>query len=132
MKNTFPVLFSDRLQTLRNLHQLSLSKFSRNINVSKSMIFNFENQVTLPSVEVLIKISNYFCCSMDYLIGRSDNPSWMDYLPQAEDKFFNHIGTTPDFIKMYQDEKIIEPISLAPVSLRKIEFMRDNHIQPQA
>ena len=126
MKSTFPVLFSDRLQSLRNLHLLSISKLARNINVSKSMISNFENRITLPSVEVLTKLSNYFCCSLDYLVGRSDNPYWMDYFPQAEQAFLNHPDTTPDLIKIYQAEKTNELISLAPVSLRKFESMRED------
>jgi transcriptional regulator with XRE-family HTH domain len=129
MKNTIPVLLSDRLQTLRKLHQLSLSKFARNINVSKSMIFNFENQVTLPSVEVLTKISNYFCCSMDYLVGRSDNLYWMDYLPQAEEIFFNHPNTSKNLIDSYKHDKATHPIELAPVFLRNYESIRDNDNQ---
>lgn len=124
MKSSFPFLFADRLQSLRNIHLLSISKLAKNIDVSKSMISNFENQVTLPSVEVLTKLSNYFCCSLDYLVGRSDNPYWMDYLPQAEQAFFNNPDTTPDLIKMYQTEKANEALALAPVSLRKFESMR--------
>ena len=42
--------------------------------IYKSLIYDMEKRNKIPSAEVLEKIANYLDCSVDYLIGRTDNP----------------------------------------------------------
>ena len=120
-------LFSERLILLRKLQLLSISEFSRNLGISKSMVSKFENNINSPSALVLLKMANYFCVSIDYLLGRSDDPEWSKYLPPAEEAFFNHPDTWPELINQYKQEKAANPNSLAPIFLRSGEIFRENH-----
>ena len=43
------------------------------LNMSKGNISNWRNG-GYPSAEVLMKIADYFDVSVDYLLGRTDNP----------------------------------------------------------
>ena len=59
-----------KLRTCRSLSQVELAK---NLHVSKQCISNWENDNILPSVDMLVKIADYFDVTTDYLLGRSDN-----------------------------------------------------------
>lgn len=57
------------LRTARNITQVELA---RSLSVSKQSISNWENDNILPSIEMLIKISDFFSVSTDYLLGLDD------------------------------------------------------------
>lgn len=59
-----------KLRQSKNLTQLQLAK---RLNISKSMISAYENDIRLPSYDVLIKISRIFNVSTDFLLGISPN-----------------------------------------------------------
>lgn len=59
-----------KLRLSKNLTQLQLAK---RLNISKSMISAYENDIRLPSYDVLIKISRIFNVSTDFLLGISPN-----------------------------------------------------------
>lgn len=50
------------------------------IDGAKSTIAMYENETRKPSMEVLIKLSEIFDCSIDYILGKSDirNPEKID------------------------------------------------------
>ena len=56
-----------RLRTQRGLNQVELSK---KMNVSKQCVSNWENDNVLPSIEMLIRIADFFFVTTDYLLGR--------------------------------------------------------------
>lgn len=41
--------------------------------ISKSYMYDLKRQ-RIPSIESFLKIAEYLDCSIDYLIGRTDNP----------------------------------------------------------
>ena len=45
---------------------------ARNITVSKQSISYWENDNILPSIEMLVKIADFFSVSTDYLLGLDD------------------------------------------------------------
>ena len=45
------------------------------IGVSRPAASQFANGSNLPSIEKLAAIADYFDVSIDYLVGRSDNPN---------------------------------------------------------
>ena len=55
-----------KLRTCRSLSQVELAK---NLHVSKQCISNWENDNILPSVDMLVKIADYFDVTTDYLLG---------------------------------------------------------------
>ncbi len=65
-------MFNERLKILRiarNLTQVDLAKI---LSVTKQSVSNWENDNIQPSIEMLIKISEFFSVSTDYLLGLDD------------------------------------------------------------
>lgn len=54
------------LRTSRNLTQVELAKA---LNVSKQSVSNWENDNIQPSIDMLIRIAEYFSVSTDFLLG---------------------------------------------------------------
>ena len=67
--------FQERLRIIRKDKRLSQLKLANSIGVSQRVISDFENGTGLPSFKVLIALANYFDVSLDYLVGRSDDPT---------------------------------------------------------
>lgn len=57
-----------RLFELRSEQSLSQRQIAKMLNISQATYNNWENGKTEPSIEDLIKISNFFKVSVDYLI----------------------------------------------------------------
>lgn len=72
----FPVeLFSDRLLSIRKSRNISAKDVAGAVGISKSAISQFEAGKNAPSAAVLIALADYFDVSLDYLVGRSDDPA---------------------------------------------------------
>lgn len=120
--------FANRFKLLRSLHNLSAENYQK-LGISRRMVFSYENAPSNPTLEKLVTLANYFCCSLDYLVGRSDIPEYEKYLHLAEEAFFNHPATSKDLIDKYKQDKATHPIELAPSFLRDCETIRDEHSQ---
>jgi transcriptional regulator with XRE-family HTH domain len=68
-------LFAQRLATLRRERKLSLQQLGDAIGKTNQAISLFEKGKGLPSFEVLCQLADYFDVSLDYLVGRSDDPA---------------------------------------------------------
>lgn len=66
--------FSDRLLSLRKSKNLSMQDLGSVANVSDEAIRLLEKAKRSPSFEVLCALADFFDVSIDYLVGRSDNP----------------------------------------------------------
>ncbi len=66
--------FANRLIMLRKSKNISALFLAQKVGVSKSAISQFENAVNYPHCNTLIKLADYFDVSLDYLVGRSDDP----------------------------------------------------------
>lgn len=62
--------FNENLKKLRLKRGISQVEFAQNLGVTKQCVSNWENDNVLPSIEMLIKISNYFNVTTDYLLGK--------------------------------------------------------------
>ena len=67
--------FSERLAQLRITKGLSMSALGELLGVSDEAVRLMERGKRSPSFEVLISIATYFDVSLDYLVGRSDDPT---------------------------------------------------------
>lgn len=66
--------FSERLIQLRQLHKLTQKQLASELNLSEVGIQNYEGKRRKPAFDVLIALADYFDVSLDYLVGRTDNP----------------------------------------------------------
>lgn len=65
--------FIDRLKELMKENNLNLSSLSKKIPCSKSIISSWLNGKTLPRYSTLILLSDLFNCSVDFILGLSEN-----------------------------------------------------------
>ena len=72
----------NRIKKLREEFHMTQQELADKLNGAKSTIAMYENETRKPSMEVLIKLSEIFNCSIDYLLGKSDikNPDLKDKL----------------------------------------------------
>jgi len=66
--------FPERLKELRKRHKISQKALGEAVSGSEGGIQKYELGVNKPTMDVLVNIADYFDVSVDYLIGRSDNP----------------------------------------------------------
>jgi len=66
--------FSERLKTLRENHNMSQRKLSEVLGMGSTVVYFYESGKKIPSIEVLLKLSQYFNVSADYLLGLTDDP----------------------------------------------------------
>ena len=72
----------NRIKKLREEFHMTQQELADKLNGAKSTIAMYESGTRKPSMEVLIKLSEIFNCSIDYLLGKSDikNPDLKDNL----------------------------------------------------
>ena len=66
--------FSERLVLLRKSNGLTQKKLAEEMELSELAIQNYESQRRKPAFDVLIALADYFDVSLDYLVGRSEDP----------------------------------------------------------
>ena len=64
-----------RIKELRTAHGLTQVDFAKKLSVSKQAVSNWENNNIQPSIDMLIKIADYFGVTTDYLLGRTNDYS---------------------------------------------------------
>ena len=62
----------NRIEELRKKKKLLQDDLCKELGISKKTYFNYVRKNIIPS-DVLIKLSNIFECSTDYLLGLSDH-----------------------------------------------------------
>lgn len=67
-------LFSARLTSLRKTSKITTVDLAKAIGVSKQAISQFEKCASYPHCRTLCALADYFDVSLDYLVGRTDNP----------------------------------------------------------
>lgn len=72
----------ERIQTLLKQNKISVNKISKEIGLNSTFFSAWKAGRAKPSTEALMKIANYFNVSVDYLLGRTDDPT-----PGNADKF---------------------------------------------
>lgn len=52
---------------------MTQAELAKALGLTKQCVSNWENDNVAPSVEMLVKIADYFCVSTDYLLGRNES-----------------------------------------------------------
>ncbi len=64
----------ERLRGLRESVKLSQVKMAELLGVKQSSINRYEQGLSAPSLETLVKYADYFDVSMDYIFARTNKP----------------------------------------------------------
>lgn len=63
---------NENIKRLRLTRGLSQVGFAKAMGVSKQCVSNWENDNVMPSIEMLVKIADYFNVTTDYVLGRNE------------------------------------------------------------
>ncbi len=66
--------FSDRIKQLRAEQGMTQEALGNIIGVTRFSVYTYEKGLNYPEVRCLITLADYFKVSLDYLVGRTDNP----------------------------------------------------------
>ncbi|NLY08565.1 MAG: helix-turn-helix transcriptional regulator [Tissierellia bacterium] len=67
-------IFQNRLRELRRINGFSQTDIADKLEISTSAYGFYEQGKTIPSAETIVKLSDYFSVTADYLLGRSIHP----------------------------------------------------------
>ncbi len=87
-------MFEERLKYLRTSLHYSQVELASALSVTKQSVSNWENGNILPSVDILIKLSDFFHVSTDYLLGRNDERTL--YIDGLTDTQITHLQNLID------------------------------------
>lgn len=65
---------SERIKEERLKKSINQPELAKILNVSKQTVSNWENGKRTPDADMIIRISDYFNVSIDYLLCKTDNP----------------------------------------------------------
>ena len=71
-------MFADNLQRLRKERKITQTDFATLLNVSRGAVGNWETGQRIPDTDTLSRIADFFHVTVDYLLGRTDDPEGMD------------------------------------------------------
>ena len=63
-------MLDKRLRELRQGRGLNQEELGRRVGASKQSVSNWENGNIMPSVDILVRLADFFGVSTDYLLGR--------------------------------------------------------------
>lgn len=69
------MFFSERLVLLRKSKNLTQKQLAVEMHLSELAIQHYESRRRKPAFDILIALADYFDVSLDYLVGRSDDPA---------------------------------------------------------
>lgn len=66
------IIFGQRLKELREEAGLSMLQLAKEIGVSDAAVCKWENGLAEPKVSYLVRLADFFDCTIDYLTGKED------------------------------------------------------------
>ncbi len=123
-------IFAKRLLSLRNSKNLTQQQLGISLGTKKQSVNNWENCVSIPTLDMLAKIANFFNVPIDYLIGNGIYSNWdkileikpviidelirlgipeniIDKVKNDDNLFLKSISSIIDGIDIDDDKKII-------------------------
>lgn len=94
----------NRIKQLREENNWTQLELSKKMNCAMSSIAMYESETRKPSMEVLLKLSEIFDCSIDYILGKSDirNPEKLKNIPHANSGGVDTTGLDEEDLKELQ------------------------------
>lgn len=63
------IVFVEQLKTLRKINGLTQKELAEKLKIKQNLYSDWENGKSEPNIEMLVRISDYFDVSLDYLMG---------------------------------------------------------------
>lgn len=68
-------IFAQRFRALRTERALSQDRMAADLSVTKTFVSDIERARRTTTLEKCYELADYFDVSIDYLVGRSDDPA---------------------------------------------------------
>lgn len=65
---------AEKIKQLLKLRKIPASKMLMDCSINKDALNTMQTKGYLPRLEAIARIADYLDCSVDYLLGRTDNP----------------------------------------------------------
>lgn len=72
------IKFENNLKKLRKEHKLTQITLQIHTGIDQALLSKFENGERIPPTESLLILADYYHVSIDYILGRTDNPKIND------------------------------------------------------
>ncbi len=73
------------LKILRAQHDMSQAELANALKIKQNTLSNYENGTTQPEISLILKIADFFNCSVDYLLGhQTQNVLYLDSLTNEQ------------------------------------------------
>ena len=94
----------NRIKILREELNMTQQELADKLDGAKSTVAMYEKGDRKPSMEVLLKLSEIFDCSIDYILGKSDirNPEELKNIPHANSGGVDTTGLDEEDLKELQ------------------------------
>lgn len=90
--------FAERIRELRRKNGMSQEALGKILGVRQDAISTYERGLNYPEVRNLMILADYFGVSVDYLLGRTDDPE-IHQLSASGDPACETVGTADDILK---------------------------------
>lgn len=77
---------ANRIKTKAKENEISVSKLLTDCDLNKNSLFTMQSGGYYPRVEAIVKMADYLNCSVDYLLGRTDDPNVEKTSAAAQDE----------------------------------------------
>ncbi|MGB9661248.1 MAG: helix-turn-helix domain-containing protein [Moorellaceae bacterium] len=122
-------MLTERLRKLREQAGLTQEELAKLLGVERSTISRYESGNRDPSSEMLDRLAKFFNVSVDYLLGRTDDPRTIEQInEEAQKKIEEALEGDEELLSFWQELRQREDLQLlfkqvkplSPVSIRKI------------
>lgn len=130
------IINMQRLKQLRKEHKITAKQLGEKLQVAESTISLYENGKREPNFKTLLKIADYFCVSVDYLLGKEEQekkPAENGELTEHEQNLINayrlqpHLQEAVDRVLGIKDLKILGTERDGKVILFKAASSQNHH-----
>lgn len=103
----------NRIALLREKQGMTQEELSIKLNISRASLSHYEKNRREPDYDTLVKIANYFKISIDYLLGRTQDPEmvldqqvrqFVESLELSDDRILQHFSLTIDGKQLTPEE----------------------------
>ncbi|MEN6623848.1 MAG: helix-turn-helix transcriptional regulator [Smithella sp.] len=95
--------FPQRLKELRKMYKVTQKQIALMTKITERVYQSYEYGKVIPTATALISLSDFFYVSIDYLVGRNDNPQHEYYLQKKEDTLL--LDMPSNFVTLFKYAK---------------------------
>jgi len=66
------IVMSQRIKELRNAKGILQKDLGKHLGIAQNTIAGYETAKACPSLDILVKLANFFDTTTDYILGRVD------------------------------------------------------------